>query len=656
MSERRLAAIMFTDIVGYTALMGQDENNALDVVHKNIEIQKPLIEKHHGKWLKEMGDGTMARFTSALDAVNCAIEIQSEADYKLPAQLRIGIHLGDITIEKDEIYGDGVNVASRIESAADPGSIFISEALYGAIKRVSSIRAQFQGERKLKNVAEPVRMYKIMTGEVVESVPHRSRIKYLLPGLLVLLLAALVTIRYTGWFNGTTDKKILVLPIELHTSDSSRYYIGRSFTEELIKSFGKVIELTVINPTTAYVFEASLNPLIEARNRLDQIDYFVNGSVDIDGMMINIDIGLFDREEIEIWSNSYQNDLTLLPELTGRIATDITKFLRIKLNTTDYQRITEVKPIDPEIYELWIKGWNQLYKGTDISFAEARIYFNEAVDKSPADARTWAMLAEGLVAIGHSENPPDEAWREGKAAALNSLNLDSMNAEAWATLAHIKTYFEWDYIGAKHGYDRANELNPNLAMNHFHYSRHLYLHDQLDKAIEEQMVAQELDPFQPDHSGWLAVLFAEKGEFEKAKKELDRADRLVGESLFNHQRRGDVYLAMEEYDSAIYSYEKGEYYTGIAIACFKKGDYDKGKEMLEHILSYPLNSWQAYMRSLIYAEIDSVDNFFDYASYQPAHALAPWIRKNITNLKIIQDPRYRKLMDKMNLPMPLGGE
>jgi tetratricopeptide (TPR) repeat protein len=231
-----------------------------------------------------------------------------------------------------------------------------------------------------------------------------------------------------------------------------------------------------------------------------------------------------------------------------------------------------------------------------------------------------------------------------------------MNAEAWATLAHIKTYFEWDYTGAKRGYERANELNPNLAMNHFHFSRHLYLHDQLDKAIEEQIVAKELDPFQPDHSGWLAALFAEKGEFEKAKKELDRTNRLVGESLIINRRRGDVYLNMDQYDSAIYWYDKGGYEAGIAIACFRKGDYDKGKEQLENILSYPLSSGRAYVCSKIYAEIDSVDKFFECAFYQPTYAFTPWLRKTVTNPKILRDSRYEKLMDEMNLPMPLIGE
>ena len=140
--------------------MGQDESSTLELVRKSRDIQKPLVEKHQGKWLKEMGDGVMAQFKSALDAVKCGAEIQEAVKHQLDAQLRIGIHLGDITIENDEVYGDGVNVASRIESIADPGSVYISEAVYGAIKGQSDIRAQFMGEKQLKNVQGPVRVYK----------------------------------------------------------------------------------------------------------------------------------------------------------------------------------------------------------------------------------------------------------------------------------------------------------------------------------------------------------------------------------------------------------------------------------------------------------------------------------------------------------------
>ena len=131
--SRQLAAIMFTDIVGYTALMGKDSAKALELVRISKEIQKPLVEKHHGQWLKEMGDGALAKFGTALDAVNCAIEIQEIAG-QIDAKLRIGIHLGDITIENNDVYGDGVNVASRLESIADPGGIYISDAIEKAIQ------------------------------------------------------------------------------------------------------------------------------------------------------------------------------------------------------------------------------------------------------------------------------------------------------------------------------------------------------------------------------------------------------------------------------------------------------------------------------------------------------------------------------------------
>jgi len=158
-AKRQLAAIMFTDIVGYTALMGKDSAKALEIVRISKEIQKPLVEKHNGKWLKEMGDGAMAQFSTALDAVNCSIEIQKSARAELDAKLRIGIHSGDITTEDDDVYGDGVNVASRLESIADPGGIYISESIEKAVQGQSDVQAKYLGEVKLKNVAYGVRTY-----------------------------------------------------------------------------------------------------------------------------------------------------------------------------------------------------------------------------------------------------------------------------------------------------------------------------------------------------------------------------------------------------------------------------------------------------------------------------------------------------------------
>jgi len=159
--SRQLAAIMFTDIVGYTALMGKDSASALELIRINKKIQKPLVEKHHGQWLKEMGDGALAKFGTALDAVLCAVDIQKAARADLDGKLRIGIHSGDITIVNDDVYGDGVNVASRLESIADPGGIYISDAIEKAIRGQSDIKAKYLGESKLKNVDYGVPTYAV---------------------------------------------------------------------------------------------------------------------------------------------------------------------------------------------------------------------------------------------------------------------------------------------------------------------------------------------------------------------------------------------------------------------------------------------------------------------------------------------------------------
>ena len=173
--DRRLAAIMFTDIVGYTALMGSDEDKAFQLLRKNREIQRPIIKKYRGEWLKEMGDGILASFHTASDAVRCAGEIQHAAK-KEGIPLRIGIHEGEVVFEGSDVLGDGVNVASRLEELAEEGCINISGAVYKDIKNKAGIEAEFVEEKVLKNVEEPVKVYSVFCEEQEErATSHEQR-------------------------------------------------------------------------------------------------------------------------------------------------------------------------------------------------------------------------------------------------------------------------------------------------------------------------------------------------------------------------------------------------------------------------------------------------------------------------------------------------
>ncbi|PCI79575.1 MAG: hypothetical protein COB20_04655, partial [SAR86 cluster bacterium] len=166
MDDRRLAAIMFTDIVGYTSMMAADEQQALRVIVQHREILKPVVEKYNGSWLKEMGDGTLSSFPSSIQAINCAIELQAKLKLVPEFTIRIGIHLGDVIFAHDDVYGDGVNVASRIEPTAAPGGISISGQVYDTITSNREITAEYLGDKNLKHVARPVRIYAISNSDL----------------------------------------------------------------------------------------------------------------------------------------------------------------------------------------------------------------------------------------------------------------------------------------------------------------------------------------------------------------------------------------------------------------------------------------------------------------------------------------------------------
>ena len=167
--SRQLAVIMFTDIVGYTALMGNDEEKGLRILNKNRELQRPIIEELKGRWIKELGDGVMASFNTVSDAVNAAIRIQTESDAIPNLQLTIGLHLGEVIFENEDVFGDGVNIASRIQAFAVPGSIYVSEAIHNNISNKQGIETKFVKQEKLKNVAFPIRIDEVITAHKKDS-------------------------------------------------------------------------------------------------------------------------------------------------------------------------------------------------------------------------------------------------------------------------------------------------------------------------------------------------------------------------------------------------------------------------------------------------------------------------------------------------------
>ena len=257
MEKRRLAAIMFTDIVGYTALMGLDEDRAFKILHTNREIHIKLIEQFEGKLIKEMGDGMLISFHLAADAVHCAIEIQKRARAELDAQVRIGIHLGDITFKNEDVFGDGVNIASRVQSIADPGGIYISENVQNSIRSKTDIPTRYLGEFTLKNVSYKLKIYSVTGNGLTEpsdskinqlkGQSHRTRLLKSLP-IYILLLSIMVVVWWTRKqpINENLNiSSLMVLPFDNFTGSDTLEYFVAGMHSSLIGDIGKISSIQI---------------------------------------------------------------------------------------------------------------------------------------------------------------------------------------------------------------------------------------------------------------------------------------------------------------------------------------------------------------------------------------------------------------------------
>ena len=231
--SRKLAAIMFTDIVGYSAMMSKDEKQAMEVLEKNREIHKSAIIKFNGEYIKEIGDGTLSIFQSSFDAVSCALEIQKACCKESSLMVRIGIHIGDIIVKENDVFGDGVNIASKIEATGEPGGIFISERVYEDIKNKTDFKTELIGIKNLKNISHPVKIYSVILNQREGNLANPI-------------------IKDSG---RTQENSIAVLPFVNMSSDPEQEYFCEGMAEELINALTKIKNLNVVARTSSFAFK-----------------------------------------------------------------------------------------------------------------------------------------------------------------------------------------------------------------------------------------------------------------------------------------------------------------------------------------------------------------------------------------------------------------
>ena len=364
MKERRLAAIMFTDIVGYTSLMGSNEDRAFEVLRNNRELHQQLIKKFNGSLIKEMGDGMLISFPLASDAVRCAVELQKrcKAD-KIP--LKIGIHQGEMVFEGDDVLGDGVNVASRIQENSPEGKINISGNVYDAVKNKAEIITRFSGNRKFKNITETIKVYEVLSEEEYNpeskgrDKPKTKHVYYALGSIIALLIIALIIWgllpgRLSSRIN--KEKSIAVMPFDNESSDEENIYFVNGMMEDVRNNLSKVGDLRVISKTSTEKYRESNQSISEIARELD-VNFVLEGTVTKIGNKVKIHAQLIDAEtDDHIWVDTYNRALNDVFKVQSEIAQIIARELYTTISPETKQIIETPLTRNMNAYQIYYQA------------------------------------------------------------------------------------------------------------------------------------------------------------------------------------------------------------------------------------------------------------------------------------------------------------
>src|SRR6186997_1329673 len=469
---RQLAAILFADMTGYTALMQDNEHLARQKRRRFKEVLEAAVTNHDGKVLQNYGDGSLSIFNSAINSVNCAVSIQQQLQLEPKVELRIGIHTGDVVIEDESIFGDGVNLASRIESMAVPGGIFISDKVYDEIKNHENIKTRDLGFVELKNVKHPVHLFAIANNGIV--VPSRDELK--------------------GKTKQPTNR-LAVLPFVNMSADPENEYFSDGITEELLNALTKVDGLQVTSRTSAFAFKGKHDDVREIAIKLN-VDKILEGSVRKAGNRVRITTQLINAADgYHIWSENYDRDLTDIFVVQDEISSIIANRLRENLSLSKQtEQLVKVPTKNIEAYTLFLKGLYFRSKITPADMLKAIELFEQAIQLEPNYAEAYAYIAGTYSYLGATgQVKPEKAFKIVNEYSERALQLNDKIAESHLAKANAHMFYKWDPKAAFDSLQRAIQLSPAHSEAHDVLGLFYIVVGQKHKAIKVLEKASEAD-------------------------------------------------------------------------------------------------------------------------------------------------------------------
>lgn len=526
---------MFSDMSGYTALMQQNEQSAKEKRRRLKEVLETSVRSHHGKILQYYGDGALTIFNSAINAVSCSLEIQKILRQEPKVELRIGIHTGDISIEDETIFGDGVNLASRIETLALPGSIFISEKVYDEIKNQENLSATELGYFEFKNIVKPVRVYAMKSEGLV--VPSRDLLK------------------------GKTKQpvnRLAVLPFVNMSADPENEFFSDGITEELLNALTKVDGLQVTSRTSAFSFKGKNIDIRDIGIQLN-VDRILEGSVRKAGNKVRITTQLINAADgYHIWSEIYDRDLTDIFAVQDEISGIISNKLRENLSGRDHG-IKRSKAHEPnvEAYTLYLKGLHFYNRLTPGETKKAIANFEDAVQTDPAYAQAYAMAAAGYAFLGSTgQMNPDEAFAMVRKYSDKALTLDENSAAGYMVKGWTCLFYEWNWKKAHEYLNKAIELQPSATGAYELLSLYFLSTGRKKEAVDTMERAYKFDPLSPTVNKYLADAYLNSGRVDDALKQVNSLLEMFPRMRAALELKGWILGVKGEWDKSLEIFEE----------------------------------------------------------------------------------------------------
>ncbi len=620
-SKRQLAAIMFTDMVGYSQQMQKDEGNALKLLEKQWEIVEPILNEFGGNRIKTIGDAFYTQFHSVLKALKCALEVQrvlssynATRHFEEHVTLRIGIHLGDIEIKDGDAYGDGVNIAARIEPLAEPGGIAITEDVHRQV--VNKIEYSFKplGKPELKNIHQRFEVYQVilpwqdrrkkqdpnftvdkdrrrqsqMHSKTLKNKngPKQSTSRPVIYGVMIAMVIMATVFLYKNnmsSLNRELGRSIAVLPFENMTEQPGSDYFSDGITEDIISALSEINGLRVIARTSILQYKGTTKTVVEIAKEVN-VNTILEGSVRRIDNNVRVVAQLIDIEtDDHLWANTYDRKLDDIFEVQSDIALNIANALEAELSTELTAELTSSSTQNSQAYENYLKGKEQYYTYTEEGFRKAVKYYNSALELDPNYALAYAELAGAYAQLYNTTK--EVTFKDiGFKSVEKAVSINPELAEAYKARGVLNAYTGQgikaleDYLKAvnlKPGYSdvianigyryfafgdlsecynwqkKAHALNPNHRFNAWYHSIPLFIMNENESAIE--ILNNDLEKIK-DSFEMRAILFyfhANNGDYKKAKSMLDELSKVRSDDKRIFELRGLYHLMQGEHEEGV---------------------------------------------------------------------------------------------------------